>query len=142
MQKKDTALYLPLVLAGIVLVLFGFFALRGASGQAGPDKPPSIEFTWESADEPVSLREFEGKLVMSDDRGLDFTAYRMEIAETGTSYDLPIDGLSGKRYEQDIYFAWLAENADVAAAKKATVTFAIKDDAGQESSLTREIPLR
>ena len=94
-----------------LLVILGMTAIfindRHRLNFRNQDMPPVIEFTWTPLG-VVDLKEFRGFLKMQDDYGLDFTTYRMHIAEIDKTYDLPIDGLIGKEYESPISLGLLA----------------------------------
>jgi hypothetical protein len=113
----------------------------GFTARTGDDLPPTIEFTWTPLGR-VFLEEIRGHVVIKDDHGLDFTSYAMRVVEAGKTLDLPIPGLSGKEYEQDISFLQFATNADILRKGEVTVEFRIKDDIGQETVLTKIIKLR
>ncbi len=143
--KSDNLRIISAVLATVILGVVGMtyvsdrLALDG--GPRGTDQPPTIEFTWEPIGQPY-LADIRGKVVMKDDRGLDFTTYAMTVVEAGKTLDLPIPGMLGKEYAQDISFAQFARNGDIIRKGEITVEFRIKDTAGQEAVLTKVVKFR
>ncbi|MBN1585611.1 hypothetical protein JW899_04570 [Candidatus Uhrbacteria bacterium] len=105
------------------------------------DRPPVLEFTWTPLGE-VDLKDFRGVLKITDDYGLDFTSYRMHIAETGKTYDMPIPGMMGREYEAPISLGLLANNPDIYGKRQVTLRFEITDDRGQLSELERVVRIR
>ncbi len=142
-RPRITMRALPLALAIVILLTVGVVALRDyRSLFARPhDDPPMIEFTW-TPDGRVSLKEMKALLVMRDDYALDFTTYRMTLVELDKTIDLPIPGLIGKDYEQPISFSLIADDPRLADEKKLTVRISVADDRGQQTTITREIPLK
>jgi hypothetical protein len=134
---------LPLVISiGVLLVMTAVFVRDWTRlNQRDEDTPPVIEFTWSPLG-PVDLKEMRGFLKMADDYALDFTTYRMEIRELGRSYDLPIEGLIGREYEQPISLGLLASDPGLTGRDRITIKFSIKDDRGQAAELERIIHLK
>lgn len=107
----------------------------------GEDMPPRIEFSWTPAG-AVSLKEMRGFLTLSDDYALDFATYRMRLVELDKTIDLPIDGLIGKDYEQNVSFSLVADSPKLYGREKLTVEIEVADDKGQKSTLTRVITIK
>ena len=108
MQKKRKFVdYLPIVLGALILLAVGAIAAEEhlTLFSRGTDRPPTIEVTWTPIGR-VSLFEMQGHLKIVDDYALDFTTYRMTIKEIDRTIDLPIDGLVGREYEQDISLSY------------------------------------
>jgi hypothetical protein len=144
MPNAATALRrLPMVLAVLILGVMGFIMVRDRESLLGrsEDLPPVIEFTWTPLG-PVDLREMKGFLSMKDDYALDFTTYRMSIVELDKTYDLPIDGMIGRDYEQNVSLSLLSDNATLKEKGKVTIEFSIADDRGQTSTISRSIKLK
>lgn len=144
MQKKRTFVdYLPIVLGALILLAVAAIAAEEhlTLFSRGTDRPPTIEFTWMPIGR-VSLFEMKGHLRMVDDYALDFTTYRMTIKEIDKTIDLPIDGLVGREYEQDISLSYLANDAVLNSRKTVTIEFTIADDKGQKTTLVKEIKLK
>lgn len=144
--KNDNLRIVSIVVAALILGLVGTVYLkdRFAMENRGPsdgDMPPTIDFTWEPLGR-VFLEEVRGKVHMKDDHGLDFTTYRMTVVEANKTLDLPIPGMAGREYEQDISFVQFARSTDILRKGEITVEFRIKDDAGQETVLTKVIKVR
>jgi hypothetical protein len=132
----------PFVLAVAILVVVALIRSDtvGRMAERGSDNPPTIEFTWSPAS-PADLNEVRGKLFISDDYGLDFTTYEMTLVELERSLDLPIEGLVGKQYEQDIFLGLVAEEFAATGAGHLTLEFVIADDRGQWTEVTRKIEI-
>ena len=143
-MKAATALkYLPAVLSVAILIVTTAIILGDSASliRRQEDLPPVIDFTWVPLG-PVDLREMRGFLKIKDDYALDFTTYRMRIVEIDRSYALPIDGLSGKEYEQPISLSLLADNPRVLERKTLTLEFTIADDRGQKTTVDRTLRLK
>lgn len=144
MKSKRTFVdYLPIVLGALILLAVGAIASEEhlTLFSRGTDRPPTIEFTWTPIGR-VSLFEMQGHLKIVDDYALDFTTYRLTIKEIDKTIDLPIDGLVGREYEQDISLSYLANDAILNLKKTATLEFSISDDKGQKTTLVKEIKLK
>lgn len=144
MQKKRTFVdYLPIVLGVVILLAVGAIASEEHLSlfSRGTDRPPTIEFTWTPIGR-TTLFEMQGHLTIVDDYALDFTTYRLTIKEIKKTIDMPIDGLVGREYEQDISLSYLANDAVLNEKKTATLEFVISDDKGQETILVKEIKLK
>jgi hypothetical protein len=142
--KEENLRILSVTLAAVILGVVGTFYIKERIFQDAPaagDAPPTITFTWTPLGR-VFLEDVRGKLHMTDDHGLDFTTYSMHIVEIDKTLDLPIPGLSGKDYEQDISFLQFATNVELLKRGQMTLEFRIKDDAGQETLLTKVIKVR
>jgi hypothetical protein len=140
MNWKLVSTVLAVVILGVVGVSYGRDRL-GLTERKGTDAPPAIEFTWTPLGR-VFLEEIRGHVRMTDDHALDFTTYSMTVVEAQKTLDLPIPGLSGREYEQDISFVQFATNTDILRKGEVTIEFRIKDDAGQETVLSKVIKLR
>ncbi len=105
------------------------------------DTPPVIDFTW-APTEPMDLRDLRGFLTMKDDYALVFKTYKMRIVELIKEWDLPIDGMIGKDYEQPISLGLIADKPEIQYARKVTVQFSISDDKGQRTTIERIIKLK
>lgn len=105
------------------------------------DRPPVIDFTWTPL-EPTDLRDLRGFLTMKDDYALDFKTYRMRVAELDKEWELPIDGLLGKEYEQPISLGLIADKPQIIDAGQVTLQFSIADDRGQKTLFERVIRLQ
>ncbi|MBI4457447.1 hypothetical protein HY633_00600 [Candidatus Uhrbacteria bacterium] len=131
------------IAAAAVIALAGFFAVSGKAAPAGRihDRPPEIDFTW-TPEPPTMLEDIHGRLVMDDDYGLDFSTYRFRVIDIDKTVDLPIAGMIGKRYEQDVYLGLLRDNPVMAKLESVALEFSIADDAGQVTRLVKVIPLK
>ena len=142
-MKRHFTDYLPYVLG--VLILLSVTAIAAEEHLTlftrGTDHPPDIEFTWTPVGR-VDLREMQAKLKITDDYGIDFSTYRFTIVELKKTMDLPIPGLVGREYEQDVSFSMLADNAILQVARQATIQISVADDAGQETSIEKVIKLK
>ena len=138
--KKGTV---PMVLACVILALMAYLSVRDTRAllRRDSDEPPTIEFTWTPAG-AVDLKEMRGFLKIADDHSLDFTTYRLTIEELKKTVDLPIEGLIGKEYEQQVSFGLIADDPRLVGKDKITVTITIADDRGQKSEITRVISLK
>lgn len=105
------------------------------------DSPPTILFTW-FPDRPTTLKDFEGDLKITDDRGLDFTTYRFTVEEINKTVDLPIEGLIGREYEQKIYLGLIADKPIFQQKKQATIVISIADNRGQKTTVRRVVYLK
>lgn len=140
---------LPVLCATGILLVLAVLTLRASSPAAGTrgwssaaDLPPVIEFSWTPAG-AVDLREMRGLLKITDDRGLDFASYRMELLEPEMTLDIPNGkSLIGKEYEQPVDFALIADHPRVAGEDKLTVRITVADTAGQFTTIEREIKLK
>jgi hypothetical protein len=144
MAFKAAALkFLPVSLAIAILGVMSIIVLRDSASimKRNNDLPPIIDFTWTPIG-PTDLREMKGFLSIKDDYALDFTTYKMRIVELDRSYDLPIDGMIGREYEQSVSLSLLADNDVLRQRGKVTVEFSIADDRGQSSTISRTIKLR
>lgn len=135
--------HLPIILAVILLLTMGFIFTQDVSRLSLPlkNESPLITFTWEPSG-AVDLREMRGMLRMSDDKGIDFTSYRMTLVELNKTLDLPIPGLTGKEYEQPISFSLLAGDPRLLESKKLTVAIRVADMEGAEAELVQTIYLK
>lgn len=142
-QKIGWKRLLPLIISVGVLAVMTVVFVRDWTrlNQRDEDTPPVIEFTWSPLG-PVDLKEMRGFLKITDDYALNFTTYRMEVRELGRSYDLPIEGLIGREYEQPISLGLLASDPGLAGRDRITVRFSIEDDRGQAAELERVIHLK
>ncbi|MEK9152831.1 MAG: hypothetical protein AAB692_05705 [Patescibacteria group bacterium] len=136
--KRPSFLISSAVLAVALMIIFGDKAPRYVRVN---DAPPAIEFTW-TPNEPARLEDIRGHLAMHDDYALDFMSYRLRVVEIDKTVDLPIDGLIGSSYEQDIYLGLLKDKPGMAGLKQVSLEFSIADDSGQVTRLVRVIPLR
>lgn len=144
MEKKDDKLkYFPIALAAVIFIVMGFIISKEYSTifARKSDDPPEIEFTWTPLGR-ADLLDIRGHLRITDDYSLDFTTYEMRIAELDRSFDLPVEGLVGREYEQDISFSILAGNYDLLRRGEMTVEFTISDDVGQSSAVTKVIKIK
>lgn len=144
MKRKRTFVdYLPIVLGALILLAVSAIVSEEhlTLFSRGTDRPPTIEFTWTPLGR-VSLFEMQGHLKIVDDYALDFTTYRLTIKEIDKTIDLPIDGLVGREYEQDISLSYLANNAILNSKKTVTLEFSISDDVGQKATVVKEIKLK
>lgn len=142
--KNDNLRIVSIVLAALILGVVGVTYVKERLFQDAPgsaDAPPTIEFAWTPLGR-VFLEDVRGKVHMKDDHGLDFTTYSMHLVEANKTYDLPIEGMLGKEYEQDIAFTQFATDVSILRRGQLTVEFRIKDDAGQETVLTKVIKIR
>lgn len=142
--KNDNLRIVSIVLAALILGVVAVAYVRERIFLDTPgvvDAPPTIAFTWTPLGR-VFLEDVRGKVRMTDDHALDFTTYSMHLVEINKTLDLPIPGLSGKEYEQDISFTQFATNVTIIKRGYLTVEFRIKDDAGQETVLTKVIKVR
>jgi len=105
------------------------------------DTPPVIDFTW-TPTEPSDLRDLRGFLTMKDDYALDFKTYKMRIVEMNKEWDLPIDGMIGRDYEQPISLGLIADKPEIQEARMVTIQFSISDDKGHRSTIERIIRLK
>lgn len=142
-KKAIIARILPIALAAVILGVMSIIALRDSSAlsRRKEDMPPVIDFTWTPLG-PTDLRDMKGFLAIKDDYALDFKSYRMRIIELDKSYDLPIDGMMGKEYDQNVSLSLLADNAILARKGQVTLEFSIADDRGQHSTISRTIKLK
>jgi len=142
-RKSLRLAHFAFVAGVIVLVAMAVLSWRDArnvlSGKG--DTPPHIEFTWSPAG-AVSLRDMRGMLSITDDRGIDFTTYRMHLVELDKTIDLPIPGIIGREYSQPISFSLIADHPRLVGKDKLTVEISVADDKGQVSTLTRVIDLK
>jgi len=134
---------LPLVVAVAVLATMTVIVVRDSlrKGAAGPDLPPVVDLTWMPLG-PLDLRDFRGRLTMSDDRALDFKTYRFRVVELDKTVDLPIPGMIGKEYAQDVFLALIADDPRLADKSRLTIEVSIADDGGQVTSIRRIVPLK
>ncbi|MFA6603222.1 MAG: hypothetical protein WCT10_00075 [Patescibacteria group bacterium] len=142
-KLKKTIRLLPLIAAVAVLAVMTVIAIRAGLREAapGPDLPPVIDLTWTPLG-PLDLRDFKGRLTISDDRALDFTTYRFRLVELDKTVDLPIPGMMGKEYGQDIFLGLIASDPKLADKSRLTIEVSIKDDAGQQTSIRRVVRLK
>jgi hypothetical protein len=140
---KKTIKLLPLIAAVAVLAVMTTLVVRDGIRQAapGPDLPPAIDLTWTPLG-PLDLRDFKGRLTMSDDRALDFTTYRFRIVELDKTVDLPIPGMIGKEYAQDVFLGLVAGDPKLADKSRLTIEVSVADDAGQTTSIRRVVRLK
>jgi hypothetical protein len=133
----------PLYAGLAVLAVMAAVAARDSRAlmTRSEDLPPVIDFTWTPAG-AVDLREMRGFLSIKDDYALDFTTYRMTLVEIDRTIDLPIEGLIGREYEQDVSFSLIADHPRLRETDRLTVHVAIADDKGQTSTITRVIRLK
>lgn len=143
MKDKLPITLIPLTLGLIILLVMAVIITKDTRSlmTRGDDLPPRIEFSWTPAG-AVSLKEMRGFLTLKDDYALDFTTYRMRLVELDKTIDLPIDGMIGKDYEQNVSFSLLAESPMMFGREKLTVEIEVADDKGQKSTLTRVITLK
>ncbi len=141
-RRKLSGRTISFGVAFLTLAVMGIVALRDSRAMLhrGDDLPPVIDFTWTPL-EPTDLRDVRGFLSIKDDYGLDFSTYRMRIAEIDKEWGLPIDGLIGKDYEQPISLGLIADRPEIADKRQVTLEFSIADDRGQKTSITRVIRL-
>lgn len=143
MKEKLPITLIPLTLGLAILLVMAVIITKDTRKlmTRGEDAPPRIEFSWTPAGD-VSLKEMRGFLTLKDDYALDFTTYRMRLVELDKTLDLPIDGLIGKDYEQDVSFSLMADSPKLYGRSKLTVEIEVADDKGQKSTLTRVITLK
>lgn len=143
MKDKLPITLIPLTLGLVILLVMAVIITKDTRAlmTRGVDLPPRIEFSWTPAG-AVSLKEMRGFLTLKDDYALDFATYRMRLVELDKTIDLPIDGLVGKDYEQDVSFSLMAESPKLYGREKLTVEIEVADDKGQKSTLTRVITLK
>ena len=134
---------LPLWLALAVLAVMTALVIRDSrrAELAGPDLPPFVDLTWTPLG-PLDLKEFRGRLTMADDRALDFRTYRFRIVELDRTLDMPIEGLVGREYQQDIYLGLIADDTRLAEATRLTLEVSIADDAGQTTAIRRVVRIK
>lgn len=134
---------MPAILAVAILVVMAVITVRDTARLTGRDQdlPPRIEFSWSPAG-AVSLKEMRGFLTIKDDYALDFTTYKMYLHELDKTLDLPIEGLVGKDYEQQVSFSLIADNPRLHDRDRLTVEISIADDRGQTAAITRIISLK
>ena len=140
---KKFAKLLPLVIAVAVLATMTVIVVRDGmrKSAAGPDLPPVVDLTWTPLG-PLDLRDFKGRLTMSDDRALDFKTYRFRIVELDKTLDLPIPGMIGREYSQDVFLGLIANDPKLADKSRLTIEVSIADSAGQVTSIRRVIRLK
>lgn len=115
----------------------------GLTAPGGPnDAPPTIEFSWTPAG-AVDLRDFKGIVKLTDDRGLDFGSYRMELVELQRTLDIPMGAsMLGKEYELPLFLWVYADKMAADGHSSLTVRISVADTAGQTSLLERSIEIK
>ncbi len=143
MDSRYKAMVLPLGLSALILVVMGLIIAKDTRALMlrNEDLPPVIDFTWTPAGD-VDLKEMRGFLTMKDDYALDFTTYRFTIVEIARTFDLPIDGMIGREYEQPVSLSLIADRPEVLRQQKLTVEISVADDKGQKTTITRVIKLK
>ncbi len=142
-RKKRLKRYLPLAVSLAILAVMGLIWNRDTRAFMTriEDRPPIIDFTWTPL-EPDDLRDLRGFLAIKDDYALDFTTYRMRIAELDKEWGLPIDGLIGRDYEQPISLGLIADKPEILERRQVTIQFSIADDRGQRTMIERVIKMQ
>jgi hypothetical protein len=143
MESRYKTMMVPLGLSALILVVMGVIIAKDTRAlmMRKEDTPPVIDFTWTPAGD-VNLKEMRGFLTIKDDYAIDFTTYRFTIVEIGKTFDLPIDGLIGREYEQPVSLSLIADRPEVLRQQKLTVEVEVADDRGQKSTITRVIKLK
>lgn len=143
-KKKDRKLIsLPIILAAVFVV--GLLAIEHHKGiedaARGEDKPPEVDFTWKPVGR-VSLKDMVGTVKLKDDHALDFSTYKIRIVELGREIELPIEGVIGREYKQDISLAMFAGNLELLKRGEMTIQVEVADDAGQMTQIERVVKLK
>ena len=134
---------MPVIIGMTILVLMGIIYVTDLSFLEfrGEDNPPTIEFTWTPLGR-IDLIDMRGKLILIDYYALDFESYTMRIVELKMENGIPVEGLIGRVFEQDVSLSTLHENAILAKKGEVTLEFYIKDDVGQEAFLSKTIKIK
>ncbi len=148
MKSRNTVIISILAIAlGAYLLGTGAFMYFSGRGEAVSNvvpfanSAPSIAFDCEPFGE-IDLKTAKCHLVMTDDKGLDFTTYRMTVKEIGRTFDMPVEGvLVGREYDTYLNFSWLADNITLTSGGKITVEFSIADDDGQKTVFEKSLLL-
>ncbi|KPJ85297.1 hypothetical protein AMJ57_03590 [Parcubacteria bacterium SG8_24] len=134
------ALGLLALTAAVHLMVTRFPAGDTDTETLAPDRPPVIEFFSDSP-APRPLRVTRGRVRLEDDRGLDFSTYRMTAVELGRTIRLPIEGMLATEYEQDISLALLLTEPGAGRLEYITLEFFVADDSGQGTILSERVEL-
>ncbi|MFH1047970.1 MAG: hypothetical protein V1738_06755 [Patescibacteria group bacterium] len=107
----------------------------------GADNPPTVEFTWVPVGR-VSLKEMIGTVKLKDDHALDFTTYNLKVVELGRDIGLPIEGMLGREYEQQVSFAMFDGYLELLKRGQMTLQIEVADDIGQKTTIERIVKLK
>ncbi len=143
-KKSENKLFsLPVILAAAFVV--GLLAVEyGKSLQTmarGGDDPPTVDFTWTPVGR-VDLKEMVGTVKLQDDHALNFSTYKITILELNREITLPVEGVIGRDYEQQISFAMFDGNLNLLKKQAMTIKIEVADDAGQHTAIQRIVKLK
>jgi hypothetical protein len=143
-KKSERKIFsVPVILAAVFVVglLVVEYSKSIQTMVRGTDEPPTIDFTWTPIGR-VNLKEMVGTVKLEDDHALDFSTYKVTVMELNREIGLPVEGVIGRDYEQQMSFAMFDGNLELLKRQQMTLKVEVADDAGQKTEIEQVVKLK